>query len=277
MTNRPSYPRIAGSFTGAGVWLPILFASPIRAATTASRPATTRNAAPQVRYRRLRASPPSSSGRIGESIEIKIGRRRLGATSLERVTADTMSGRGTAGSAVRHGPAGTPRLRLASSSSYERLGELADALPTRARVSEAALPVVLAALHEKLGRPLVCLLPEDADARDAAEAAAWFLGEELVGFMPSRGVRWESGLEPPPHLVGERARALDVLARGGLVCASAHAIAEALPPAEARPEPLALAPGGSSASRDCRRRSRSPATSGSSASTTAGSSPSAAG
>ncbi len=126
---------------------------------------------------------------------------------------------------------------------YERLGELADALPTRARVSEAALPVVLAALHEKLGRPLVCLLPEDADARDAAEAAAWFLGDELVGFMPSRGVRWESGLEPPPHLVGERARALDVLARGGLVCASAHALAEALPPAEARPEPLELAAG----------------------------------
>jgi transcription-repair coupling factor (superfamily II helicase) len=126
---------------------------------------------------------------------------------------------------------------------YERLGELADALPTRARVSEAALPVVLAALHEKLGRPLVCLLPEDADARDAAEAAAWFLGDELVGFMPSRGVRWESGLEPPPHLVGERARALDVLARGGLVCVSAHAIAEALPPAEARPEPLALRAG----------------------------------
>jgi len=126
---------------------------------------------------------------------------------------------------------------------YERLGELADALPTRARVSEAALPVVLAALHEKLGRPLVCLLPEDADARDAAEAAAWFLGEGLVGFMPSRGVRWESGLEPPPHLVGERARALDVLARGGLVCVSAHAIAEALPPAEARPEPLGLRAG----------------------------------
>ena len=28
---------------------------------------------------------------------------------------------------------------------------------------------------------------------------------------PGRGVRWGSGLEPPPHLVGERARALDVL------------------------------------------------------------------
>ncbi|HEX6788531.1 MAG TPA: transcription-repair coupling factor [Gaiellaceae bacterium] len=126
---------------------------------------------------------------------------------------------------------------------HERLGELAEALPTRARVSEAALPVVLASLHERLARPLVCLLPEDADARDAAEAAAWFLGDDLVGYMPARGVRWDSGLEPPPHLVGERARALDVLARGGLVCASAHALSEAMPPPEARPAPIALVAG----------------------------------
>src|SRR5437764_5024 len=125
----------------------------------------------------------------------------------------------------------------------ERLGELAESLPTRARVSEASLPVVLASLHERLARPLVCLLPEDADARDAAEAAAWFLGEDAVGYLPSRGVRWESGLEPPPHLVGERARALAVLARGGLVCASAHAVAELLPPAAARPDPIELAAG----------------------------------
>src|SRR5438067_822633 len=124
-----------------------------------------------------------------------------------------------------------------------RLAELAEALPTRARVSEAALPVVLASLHERLERPLVCLLPEDADARDAAEAAAWFLGDEAVGYLPSRGVRSESGLEPPPHLVGERARALAVLERGGLVCASAHAVAELLPPPDARPEPLELAAG----------------------------------
>jgi transcription-repair coupling factor (superfamily II helicase) len=126
---------------------------------------------------------------------------------------------------------------------HQRLGELVESLPTRARVSEASLPIVLASLHERLERPLVCLLPEDADARDAAEAAAWFLGEEAVGYMPSRGVRWESGLEPPPHLVGERARALAVLAGGGLVCASAHAVAELLPPVAARPEPLELAPG----------------------------------
>ena len=125
----------------------------------------------------------------------------------------------------------------------ERLEELTEALPTRARVSEAALPVLLASLFEKLERPLVCLLPEDADARDAAEAVTWFLGDEQVGFMPSRGVRWESGLEPPPHLVGERARALDVLARGGIICASARALAEPLPPPRARPDALELAPG----------------------------------
>ena len=126
---------------------------------------------------------------------------------------------------------------------HDRLGELAAALPTRARVSEPALPLLLAALHERLGRGLAIVLPEDADARDAAEAAAWLLGEEAVGLLPSRGVSWASGLVPPPHLVGERARALQVLERGGLVCASARALAEGLPPAAARPSPLELRPG----------------------------------
>src|SRR5581483_7178517 len=126
----------------------------------------------------------------------------------------------------------------------ERLGAFADDLEgASARVSEPALPLVLAALHLRLGRPLVALLPEDADARDAAEAATWFLGEERVALLPSRGVSWASGLEPPPHLVGERARALDVLAGGGLVCASAAALAELLPPAEARPQRIDLAAG----------------------------------
>jgi transcription-repair coupling factor (superfamily II helicase) len=122
----------------------------------------------------------------------------------------------------------------------ERLPAYAGALPAPARVSEPILPLVLAALHEHVGRGLVVLLPEDADARDAAEAARWLLGAERVGLLPSRGVRWGSGLEPPPHLVGERARALDVLAAGGLVCASAAALAEPLPPAEARPESIVV-------------------------------------
>ena len=128
----------------------------------------------------------------------------------------------------------------------ERLVAYADELPAPARVSEPALPLLLAALYEQRGGSLVCLLPDDADARDAAEAARWFLGDEQVALLPSRGVHWGSGLEPPPHLVGERARALDVLAAGGLVCASAAALAEHMPPPAARPEPLALTAGASS-------------------------------
>jgi transcription-repair coupling factor (superfamily II helicase) len=124
----------------------------------------------------------------------------------------------------------------------DRLRAFAEALPARARVSEPALPLLLAALHGTLGRSLLVLLPEDTDARDVAEAAGWLIGEERVALLPSRGVRWDSGLEPPPHLVGERARALDVLA-GGLVCASAAAVAEGMPPPEARPEPIPLAVG----------------------------------
>jgi transcription-repair coupling factor (superfamily II helicase) len=134
-----------------------------------------------------------------------------------------------------------PLLREVAESA--RLREFEQALPTRARVSEPALPLVVAALHEELGRGLVLLAPEDADARDVAEAAGWFLGTERVAFLPSRGVRWESGLTPPPHLVGERARALEVLAGGGLVSASAAALAELMPPADQRPEPIRVAVG----------------------------------
>src|SRR6266496_2525831 len=128
----------------------------------------------------------------------------------------------------------------------ERLASFATSLRdrgSRARVSEPALPLLLAAVHDKLERGLVCALPEDADARDAADAAAWFLGEDRVALLPSRGVHWASGLEPPPHLVGERARALDVLAGGGLVCASATALAEGMPPPGERPEPIVVVQG----------------------------------
>jgi transcription-repair coupling factor (superfamily II helicase) len=122
----------------------------------------------------------------------------------------------------------------------DRFGAFVRSFPVRARVSEAALPLVLAALHAELGRALLVVLPEDADARDAAEGASWYLGAERVAFLPSRGVAAGSGLEPPPHLVGERFRALEVLAAGGLVCISAVGLAEGLPPAEERPAPVHL-------------------------------------
>ena len=123
---------------------------------------------------------------------------------------------------------------------HDRFQAFARALPTRARVSEPVLPLLLAALHEELGRGLLVLLPEDADARDAADGAGWFIGAENVALLPGRGVAHDSGLVPPPHLVGERYRALDVLAAGGLVCASASALAEGMAPVEARPTPLEL-------------------------------------
>ncbi|HMI29284.1 MAG TPA: transcription-repair coupling factor [Gaiellaceae bacterium] len=125
----------------------------------------------------------------------------------------------------------------------DRLRAFAEGFPAPARVSEPALPLLLAALHEQLERPLVVLVPEDTDARDIAESVAWFVGEERVALLPSRGVHWGSGLDPAPHLVGERARALDVLGAGGLVCASASALAEPMPPAGARPALIRIAPG----------------------------------
>src|SRR5512133_2610297 len=121
----------------------------------------------------------------------------------------------------------------------ERLREFV-AAPAAARISEPLLPLFLGALFLERGGPLVAVFPDDADARDAAEAAGWFLGEENVGLLASRGVRWGSGLEPPPHLVGERARALQVLGAGGLVCASAIGAGEGIPPVEARPETIRL-------------------------------------
>ncbi len=123
---------------------------------------------------------------------------------------------------------------------HERFRAFAAALPARARVSEPVLPLVLATWHREVGGPLLVLLPEDGDARDAAEAVAWYVSADIVALLPGRGVAHTSGLEPPPHLVGERFRAIDVLGRGGLVCASARALADRLPPRSERPNSIRL-------------------------------------
>ena len=123
----------------------------------------------------------------------------------------------------------------------ERFRAFADDFPANARVSEPVLALLLATLHRTLGRPLVCLLAEDEEARDLAEAVGWYADPADVALLPSRGVHAGSGLEPPAHLVGERARALQVVERGGLVCVSARALAEGIPPRKARPDAVNLA------------------------------------
>jgi transcription-repair coupling factor (superfamily II helicase) len=138
-----------------------------------------------------------------------------------------------------------PRLSalVAELAASERFRAFVAGFPAAARVSEPALPLLLAALHDELERPLVCLLAEDEEARDTAEAVGWFADPARVGLLPSRGVRLGSDLEPPAHLVGERSRALEVLAAGGLVCVSARALAEGAPQTDERPDPVRIAPG----------------------------------
>jgi transcription-repair coupling factor (superfamily II helicase) len=139
----------------------------------------------------------------------------------------------------------TPTLEslVAELAASEAFRAYVDDFPTDVRVSEPALPLVLATLHTTFARALLCLFPEDEQARDAAEAASWYMGRDRVALLPSRGVRLDSGLEPPAHLVGERARALEVLAGGGLVCASARALADRLPPENERPAPVHVGAG----------------------------------
>ena len=82
---------------------------------------------------------------------------------------------------------------------------------TRARVSEPILPALVAALwRSRAGaeqRALVVVVADDDAAMALAESAAVFLPPDTAAFLPSRGVGWGSGLDPAPHLVGERHRA----------------------------------------------------------------------
>ena len=157
----------------------------------------------------------------------------------------------TTPTAVR-GELGALALELARSKRFAAFG----ASPASARVSEPLLPAMLAALWLARGEGaddgsgaapsgvgLVLVAPDDGDARDIADAVSWYIGAQHVGVLTSRGVRHDSGLVPPVHLVGERARALHVAVEGGFVCASALGFAEGAPRLEHRAERLELALG----------------------------------
>jgi transcription-repair coupling factor (superfamily II helicase) len=125
-----------------------------------------------------------------------------------------------------------------------RLARDAAASPQAAFVSASLRPFLVAALLESTeiaGRPALVVAGDDRAARDLAADLRAFLGPD-VRFYPARGVRYESHLSPPPHLVGLRIAALDALSdeRQAIVVASAVALMERVPDPDLRPHGFKL-------------------------------------
>ena len=98
-----------------------------------------------------------------------------------------MGGPGTPVPGVRHGPPCAPSTRRAPPRrrAPARLrGGAAGAGPRR----RAGAPAPARRALRGARRGFSVLLPEDTDARDTAEAIGWFLGEDRVALLPSRGV-----------------------------------------------------------------------------------------
>ena len=100
------------------------------------------------------------------------------------------------------------------------LADAARGEPQRAFVSASLRPYLLASLIDaEPERPALVVAGDDRAARDLAADLTAFLAPRPVRFYPARGVRYESHLAPPPHLVGLRIAALDALlgerGRGG--------------------------------------------------------------
>ena len=153
-------------------------------------------------------------------------------------------------------------LRYAHESpEVEALSVAARAQPQRAFVSSSLRPYLLASLLDaEPGRPALVVAGDDRAARDLAADLRAFMAPRVVRFYPARGVRYESHLAPPPHLVGLRIAALDALlgertgrasARSPLdegepavLVTSAVALAEKVPDPELRPHGFEIEKGG---------------------------------
>ncbi|HEY1273705.1 MAG TPA: transcription-repair coupling factor, partial [Thermoleophilaceae bacterium] len=132
----------------------------------------------------------------------------------------------------------------------ESVGALAEAArrePQRAFVSASMRPYLLASLiDEDPERPALVVAGDDRAARDLAADLKTFLSPRPVRFYPARGVRYESHLAPPPHLVGLRIAALDALLgdAAAVLVTSAVALAEKVPDPELRPRGFEIEKGG---------------------------------
>jgi transcription-repair coupling factor (superfamily II helicase) len=136
------------------------------------------------------------------------------------------------------------------------LGRSARDGPQRAFVSASLRPYLLAALLDlEPDRPALVVAGDDRSARDLAADLRTFLDPRPVRLYPARGVRYESHLSPPPHLVGLRIGALDALlgAKGAdgaaskpgapVVVVSVAALAEKVPDPALRPHGFSLGRG----------------------------------
>src|SRR4051795_10724245 len=119
--------------------------------------------------------------------------------------------------------------------------------PQRAFVSASLRPYLLAALLDSdPERPALIVTGDDRAARDLAADLKTYLAPRPVRFYPARGMRYESHLAPPPHLVGLRIAALDALLdnRAAVLVTSAVALAEKVPDPDLRPHGFEIEKGG---------------------------------
>src|SRR4051795_11771835 len=119
--------------------------------------------------------------------------------------------------------------------------------PQRAFVSASLRPYLLAALLDSdPERPALIVTGDDRAARDLAADLKTYLAPRPVRFYPARGMRYESHLAPPPHLVGLRIAALDALLdnRAAVLVTSAVALAEKVPDPDLRPHGFEIEEGG---------------------------------
>jgi transcription-repair coupling factor (superfamily II helicase) len=132
----------------------------------------------------------------------------------------------------------------------ESVGALADAAreePQRVFVSASMRPYLLASLIDAdPDRSALVVAGDDRAARDLTADLRAFLSPRPVRFYPARGMRYESHLAPPPHLVGLRVAALDALLgeEPAVLVTSAVALAEKLPDPELRPHGFEIEKGG---------------------------------
>ena len=130
--------------------------------------------------------------------------------------------------------------------SFEALADAARGEPQRAFVSASLRPYLLASLLDAdPSRPALVVAGDDRSARDLAADLKAFLSPRPVRLYPARGVRYESHLAPPPHLVGLRIAALDALREldGAVVVASVTALSEKVPDPAMRPHGFEIAKG----------------------------------